>query len=223
MYSTLWTQDNNSYYPYSQDEINHRKQFYLNGLKKPWKIRKKKLIIVEKQQTTIGGENIQKHDCISTTFHFPRFLETEVYIEKWYYTRNGVERTRNLQSVAIAGRSGRSSAETIRAHAHAHAQYVRSAFARATQLSRRVHARTHACTHTRSGRGWHCVTVTTLSFYMTSRARPTNMPATKVAARPITIDRLRFAWNSDETAGLIGRRFDTGQNESTRVSLAGNF
>ena len=38
---------------------------------------------------------------------------------------------------------------------------------------------THACTHTCPGRAWHCVTVTTLSFYMTSRARPTNMPGDK--------------------------------------------
>lgn len=108
--------------------------------------------------------------------------------------------------------------------AHAHAQYVRSAFARATQLSRRVHARTHARTHARShtpsGRGAHCVTVTTLSFYVTSRARPTNMRATKVAARPISIDPLRFAWNSDETADLIGHRSTPAE---TKVSLTGNF
>lgn len=30
--------------------------------------------------------------------------------------------------------------------------------------------RAHACTHTPSGRAGHCVTVTTLSFYVTSRA-----------------------------------------------------
>lgn len=48
-------------------------------------------------------------------------------------------------------------------HTRAHEQYVRSAFGRATQLSR-------ARTRTYARRGRHCVTVTTLSFYVTSRA-----------------------------------------------------
>ena len=84
----------------------------------------------------------------------------------------------------------------------------------------RTHARTHARSHTPSGRSVHCVTVTTLSFYVTSRVRPTNMRATKVAARPIFIDPLRFARNSDETAGLIGHR---SMPAETKVSLTGNF
>lgn len=55
--------------------------------------------------------------------------------------------TRGLVARAIRTRSLPNRGRKRFGRAHAHAQYVRSAFARATQLSRRVHARTRARTH----------------------------------------------------------------------------
>lgn len=61
-----------------------------------------------------------------------------------------------------------SSPKTIRARTRARAVRKVSVCPGHATFSPRT--RTHACTHTPSGRAGHCVTVTTLSFYVTSRA-----------------------------------------------------
>lgn len=69
-----------------------------------------------------------------------------------FLTSSGHDRCRNNTTRGLVARAiqTRSLPNRVRerfGRAHAHAQYVRSAFARATQLSRRVHARTRARTH----------------------------------------------------------------------------
>lgn len=76
------------------------------------------------------------------------------------------------ERVSCARNSGpiasESSPKTIRARTRARAVRKVSVCPGHATFSPRT--RTHACTHTPSGRAGHCVTVTTLSFYVTSRA-----------------------------------------------------
>lgn len=89
-------------------------------------------------------------------FRFPHFLGTRP-MSKQYDER--VSCARNSGPIA-----SESSPKTIRARTRARAVRKVSVCPGHATFSPRT--RTHACTHTPSSRAGHCVTVTTLSFYM---------------------------------------------------------
>ena len=94
-----------------------------------------------------GGprRSCEKHSCISTTFHFPRFETRGIDITR---EKTASREGETCKSVAIAGRSGRSSAETIRARVHTHMRVRRTSGQRLPGprnfLAAYMHARMHA-------------------------------------------------------------------------------